>query len=83
MSTLLTMDELEREVLYLREQNQKILRELSRVVEENSGLLEELHCRREMQEHASGRWEKPCQPKNKKERPVLKPGITGMSTILN
>ena len=40
MSPLLTTDELEREILYLREQNQKILRELSKVIEENAALRE-------------------------------------------
>jgi hypothetical protein len=43
MSTLLTIDELEHEVWYLREQNQKTLRELSTVIEENSALREMLH----------------------------------------
>lgn len=42
MSTLITIDELEREVLYLREQNQKILRELSTVIEDNSVLRKKL-----------------------------------------
>lgn len=43
MSTLLTIDELECEVRYLRAQNQKTLRELSTVIEENSALREKLH----------------------------------------
>lgn len=43
MSTLLTIDDLEREVRYLREQNQKTLRELSTVIKENSALREKLH----------------------------------------
>jgi hypothetical protein len=42
MSTALTIDELEGEVLYLREQNQKILRELSTVINENAALRERL-----------------------------------------
>jgi hypothetical protein len=42
MPTVLTIDELEGEVLYLREQNQKILRELSTVIEENAVLRERL-----------------------------------------
>lgn len=38
MSIFFTVDQLEQEVRYLREQNQKILRELSTVIEENSVL---------------------------------------------
>jgi len=45
MSPLLTTDELEHEILYLREQNQKILRELSIVIEENAALRETRHIR--------------------------------------
>lgn len=41
MPQSITIDELEQEILYLREQNQKLLKELSRVVEENSDLREE------------------------------------------
>lgn len=41
MAHSITIDELEQEILYLREQNQKLLKELSRVVEENSDLREE------------------------------------------
>ena len=43
MATTLTIDELEREILYLREQNQKILQELSKCIEENAALREKLH----------------------------------------
>jgi len=42
MATLLTIEELEREILYLREQNQKILRQLSKSIEENAALRETL-----------------------------------------
>lgn len=41
MAYFITIDELEQEIMYLREQNQKLLKELSRVVEENSDLREE------------------------------------------
>lgn len=39
---LLTLDELESEVRYLREQNKKTLSELSKVIEENAALREQL-----------------------------------------
>lgn len=51
MSTLITIDELEHEVLYLREQNQKILRELSKVIEENSVLREKLRISTECRDN--------------------------------
>jgi regulator of replication initiation timing len=41
-----TIDELEREIIYLREQNQKLIKELSRVVEENRDLREEWATKR-------------------------------------
>jgi len=42
MTHFTTIDELEKEIGYLREQNQKLINELSRVVKENSGFREEL-----------------------------------------
>jgi regulator of replication initiation timing len=41
MTHFITIDELEREISYLREQNQKLIKELAQVVEENSDLREE------------------------------------------
>ena len=42
MNHNLTIDELEKEIHYLREQNQKLIKELSETVKENSLLHEEL-----------------------------------------
>lgn len=46
MTHFITIDELEKEIVYLREQNQKLLRELSQVVKENTVLREELGLER-------------------------------------
>jgi regulator of replication initiation timing len=46
MTHFVTIDELEREIQYLREQNQKIIKELSQVVKENRVLREELALQR-------------------------------------
>ena len=42
MAITLSIDELEREILYLRQQNKKILREQSKIIEENAALREKL-----------------------------------------
>lgn len=42
MTHLFTIDELEKEIVYLREQNQKLIKELSQVVRENTEFREEL-----------------------------------------
>jgi regulator of replication initiation timing len=47
MTCFVTIDELEKEIAYLREQNQKIIRELSQVVKENRVLREELAVERQ------------------------------------
>ena len=47
MTTLLTVDELEQEIKYLRQQNQEILRKLSRIQGENIQFLEQLKHERE------------------------------------
>ena len=46
MTHFITIDELEKEIVYLREQNQKLINELSQVVEENYGFREELALER-------------------------------------
>jgi hypothetical protein len=51
MSPALTIDELEGEVLDFREQNQKILRELSTVIDENAALRERLCIKRDAPMH--------------------------------
>ena len=65
MSSLLTVDELEREILYLREQNKKALSELSKVIGENAALREQclvqslaVKARQERIEVAEQAWEK-------------------------
>ena len=82
MSTTLTIDELEREILYLRDQNQKILRELSRVIEENSAFREKLHSRPEMGGEAIGGGGQTGKFKSKTEGANLKLEFIGMSTSL-
>ena len=47
MSTLLSLHELEREVLHLREQNQMIVGELSKVIEEITALQKKLRIEME------------------------------------
>ncbi|MGE0478415.1 MAG: hypothetical protein AB7P32_16770 [Nitrospirales bacterium] len=42
MTHFLNIEELEKEILYLQEQNQKLIQELSQVVKENHRLREEL-----------------------------------------
>lgn len=46
MSHMFTVDELEKEILYLREQNQKLIKELSALVKENTALRDELALER-------------------------------------
>jgi len=47
METLLSVDEVEREVLHLREQNQMIVDELSKVIEEITALQKKLRIEME------------------------------------
>jgi flagellar motility protein MotE (MotC chaperone) len=47
MKTLLSVDEVEREVLHLREQNQMIVGELSKVIEEIAALQKKLRIEME------------------------------------
>jgi flagellar motility protein MotE (MotC chaperone) len=47
METLLSVDEVEREVLHLREQNQMIVGELSKVIEEITALQKKLRIEME------------------------------------
>jgi regulator of replication initiation timing len=55
MTHFVTIDELEKEISYLREQNQKLIRELAQVVEENTDLREErVRERRRLQEILEG-----------------------------
>lgn len=46
MTHFITIDELEKEIEYLREQNQKLIKELSQVVKENIGFREEIALER-------------------------------------
>ncbi len=52
MTCFITLDELEKEIAYLREQNQKMIHELSQVVDENSVLREELAGERQRRRKA-------------------------------
>ncbi len=55
MTHFVTIDELENEISYLREQNQKLIKELAQVVEENTDLREErVRERRRLQEILEG-----------------------------
>lgn len=46
MTHPITIDDLEKEIEYLREQNQKLIKELSQVVKENIGFREEIALER-------------------------------------
>jgi regulator of replication initiation timing len=53
MAHLFNIDELEQEISYLREQNQKLIKELSRTVQENIALREELSFERQQRSQPS------------------------------
>ena len=83
MATTLTIDELEREILYLREQNKKILLELSTVIEENAALREKLHVQVEGLTEGYGAFEGKRRAKIEEGRNNPKVGCMGLSTFLN